>query len=174
MSDRILIAYASRYGSTAEAAEAIGKRLAEKGMDADVRPARDVASLDGYRAVVLASPLYIGSLLKDASGFVERHSASLARLPVAVFALGPISGDDDIEEAQGQLDAALAKLPPIDPVAKRVFVGRYDPAKLNFGDRIVSKLPVSPLKGAPARDDRDWAAITAWADGLPDVFAARE
>lgn len=86
----ILVAYATRYGSTKEVAEAIGARLRESGLEADVRPVPDVRSVDGYVGVVLGAPLYIGSLLKGTLEFLEQHRAALEQMPVAVFALGPI------------------------------------------------------------------------------------
>ena len=40
MSNKILVTYASRTGSTVGVAEAIGKTLAESGLQVDVRPMR--------------------------------------------------------------------------------------------------------------------------------------
>jgi len=44
MSTKILVAYATRTGSTAEVAEAIAHRLCEAGLSAEVRPVADVAT----------------------------------------------------------------------------------------------------------------------------------
>jgi len=167
MAASILIAYATRYGSTREVADAVGARLHERGFSAEVRRAREVRSLDGFNAVVLGAPLYIGSLLREARKFLERHRAALSQMPVAIFALGPISAGKELEDARTQLAAALAKLPWLRPVATEVFVGKYDPAHLRFPDSLLAALPASPLHGLPAHDGRDWAAIRAWADTLP-------
>jgi menaquinone-dependent protoporphyrinogen oxidase len=86
---------------------------------------------------------------------------------VAVFALGPVSREEDLEQARGQLDGALAKLAWLRPVAAAMFAGKYDPTRLRLADRLVAMLPASPLHGIPARDDRDWEAIRAWAESLP-------
>jgi hypothetical protein len=45
MNNKILVTYASRFGSTAGVAEAIGKTLAENGMNVDVLPMREVKNL---------------------------------------------------------------------------------------------------------------------------------
>ncbi len=78
MAASILIAYATRYGSTREVADAVGARLRERGFSAEVRCAREVRSLDGFSAVVLGAPLYIGSLLREARKFLERHHTALS------------------------------------------------------------------------------------------------
>jgi menaquinone-dependent protoporphyrinogen oxidase len=45
MSNKILVTYASRAGSTAEIAEAIGRTLSEGGAQVDVLPMNDVKDL---------------------------------------------------------------------------------------------------------------------------------
>lgn len=163
----VVVAYATRYGSTAEVAEAIGKRLGAAGVQADVRPVREIDSLADADAVVLAAPLYIGSLLKDARRFLERHQQALAQLPIAVALLGPTAASDDMAEAKQQIEPALAKVPWLKPVDTEMFVGAYDPDKLRGADKLLAVLPASPLHDRPAADDRDWAAIEAWSDALP-------
>ncbi len=167
MAASILVTYATRYGSTKEVADAVGARLRELGLEVDVKPVRMVRSLDGYGAVVLGTPFYIGSMLTDAREFLNRHREALAQKPVAIFALGPTSADDDATAARAQLDGALAKMPWLKPATAQMFVGKYDPAKLRFPDKLLAIVPASPLHGVTARDDRDWEAIKAWAGALP-------
>ena len=57
MSSRILVTYASRAGSTASIAEAIGKTLIEGGAQVDVIPMNEVKDLSAYRAVVAGSAI---------------------------------------------------------------------------------------------------------------------
>ena len=59
MSDKILVTYATRYGSTQEVAEKVAATLRESGLAVDVQPAKQVRTLDGYRAVVVGAPLYM-------------------------------------------------------------------------------------------------------------------
>jgi menaquinone-dependent protoporphyrinogen oxidase len=170
MAASILIAYATRYGSTQEVAAAVGTRLRERGFNAEVRRAREVRSLDGFNAVVIGSPLYIGSLLREARQFLKRCRTALAQTPVALFVLGPVHGGKELDDARTQFAAVLAKLSWLQPVAAEVFVGKYDPAKLRFPDSLLAVLPASPLHGVPAHDGRDWSAIRAWTDSLPGVL----
>lgn len=166
MSDKILVTYTSRYGSTREVAENVAKVLSESGAAVDVRPARTIKTLQGYRAVVLGAPLYIGRWLKDAHRFLKRHQNALETLPVAIFSLGPTHGDNAIATIRPQMDGELAKYPWLKPVAAELFGGHYDPAKLRFPDTLLGKLPASPLYQAPASDLRDWDAIRTWAQSL--------
>jgi flavorubredoxin len=60
MGARILVAYATRNGSTADIAQAVGKELTNAGHTADVAEIKTVSTLAGYKAVVLGGPLYMG------------------------------------------------------------------------------------------------------------------
>ncbi len=167
MSDTILVTYATRYGSTQEVAEYVAATLREEGLTVQVHPAQDVRTLEGYRAVVLGAPLYIGQWLKDAQRFLEQHQEALAQRPVAIFSLGPTrAGELESPETRAQLDQALKKYPWLDPVEAKLFGGKYDPAKLRFPDKLLAMLPASPLHQAPASDVRDWDAIRGWSSEL--------
>ncbi|MHB0935201.1 MAG: flavodoxin domain-containing protein [Armatimonadota bacterium] len=167
MAASVLVAYATKYGSTGEVAKAVAETLRARGITVDVRRAKEVRSLEGYQAVVVGAPLYIGNFLGEARKFLERHRAALERLPVAVFSLGPLSAGKEMEEARPQLTAALEKMPWLKPVAVELFVGSYDPASLRFPYTLLATMKASPLYGMGKRDERDWDAIRAWAETLP-------
>ena len=167
MSNSILVAYATRYGSTQEVAEAVAATLREDGLEVDLQPMRKVRTLEGYRVVVLGAPIYIGSLHKDAQRFLAQHREALSEQPVAIFALGPTHQDEkEMQGSRAQLDKELAKFPWLTPVALEMFGGKYDPAKLRFPDNLIASLPASPSHQMPASDVRDWTAIRAWASNL--------
>ncbi len=172
MDGRVLVAYASKYGSTGEVAEAVATTLRAAGAGVDVQNAAKVRCLEGYEAVVLGAPLYFGAWHKDAFSFLARHRDGLLQRPVAIFALGPTRARQEEEQAAyDQLRKEMAKEPWLGPVDVRVFGGKYDPSKLRFPDTLIASLPASPLHGQPASDVRDWAAIEAWAKGLPTRLA---
>ena len=166
MSDSILVVYATRYGSTQEVAEKVAATLRESGLDTDVEPARQVRTLEGYRAVVLGAPLYIGSWLKDAQRFLTQHQAALVKVPVAIFTLGPTRADEDVAPVRAQVDKQMSKYPWLKPVAAELFGGKYDPSRLKFPVNLLAALPASPLYQAPPSDIRDWDAICTWASDL--------
>jgi len=172
MNGTVLVAYATRYGSTHEVADAVAARLRGQGLAVEVKPLKELRSLEGCQALVLGAPFYMGSLLKEARAFLERQRTALEQMPVALFALGPTSANDDLDGALAQLDGTLQKMPWLRPVASAMFVGAYDPAKLRLADKLVAALPASPLHGLGPHDDRDWDAIDAWADGLAGALGA--
>ena len=156
MTTTVLVAYATKYGSTQEVAEAIAATLREQGCEAEVRPAREVRTLAGYDVVVLGAALYIGRWHADAPRFLKRHRAILSSLPVALFALGPLdAGEKQWQDAHAQLEQALAKAPWLTPIAVEVFGGVINPSKLHF-----------PFNHMPAGDARNWTTIRAFAERL--------
>lgn len=82
MSARILVAYASRKGSTAGIAHAIGN---SKGYAVDISEMKSVTSLVGFSAVVIGAPVYTGKVTGDVIAFAAAHKDALSRLPVAGF-----------------------------------------------------------------------------------------
>lgn len=170
MSTSVLVAYATRYGSTQEVAEAIAATLRERGLAVDIQPVQDVQSLDQYRAVILGAPLYMFHWHKDAIHFLARHRAALTQRPVAIFGLGPFHNDEkEFQEVREQLEKELAKFPWLMPAAIEIFGGKFDPQKLTFPHNLV------PILGSmPASDVRDWTAIRAWASNLAAQFQPEE
>lgn len=155
----ILLAYATRYGSTQEVAEAIAAALREVGIEIAVQPMQAVETLERYAAVMLGAAIYNTRWHPEAHHFLSRHQEILKQRPVVIFALGPLSTSDAaLRNSHRQLDRELAKYPWLKPVALKIFAGKYDLAKpgLGFFERLM-----------PARDHRDWAAIRAWANTLP-------
>ena len=154
----VLLAYATRFGSTQEVAESVATSLRETGLKVDLQLMREVESLDQYEAVVLGAAIYNTKWHADAHQFLARHQAALTQRPVAIFTLGPLSSSEAaMRNSSRQLDKELAKYSWLKPVAVEVFAGKYDPSKpgMGFFERLL-----------PARDYRDWNAIRAWADAL--------
>ncbi len=87
MHTRILVAYATMFGSTAEIAEAIGAALRDDHTEVDVRGVLDVDDLRPYDAVVVGSAIYNGEWLPEAVRFVRLHQTVLRNMPVAYFAV---------------------------------------------------------------------------------------
>ena len=158
MNRRVLVAFATKRGSTREVAESVAETLRAEGLEAECRAAAEIEDLDGYAAVVLGGALYMGRWHADARDFLRRHRRLLAALRLAVFAMGPRTlAESDVEESRKQLDNALAMVPELEPVSVAVFGGVVDPAKLRF-----------PFNRMPASDARDWDAIHAWVQDVAE------
>ena len=164
----VLVAYATKYGSTREVAERVAERLRERGLVTDLRAAGEARSLDGYDAVIFGGALYMFRLIREGRRFLSRHAKRLAGLPVAVFAMGPTEqSDQQFLDARRHLDRTLVKLKGVSPVAITIFGGAFDPAKLKF------PYANAGTRAMPPADLRDWRAIEAWADSLPDKLVAK-
>ncbi len=165
MSDRILVAYSTKYGSTAEVAEAVASTLGGDGHVVDLKLMKDVTSLAGYRAVFLGTAIYMGHIHADARRFLAAHQPALQKLSVALFALGPVHNDaSEWPAARAQLARELAKFPWFAPVNVEVFGGKFDPEKLRFPFTL---LPI--LSKMPASDARDWDAIRRWTERVAKI-----
>jgi len=159
---KILIAYASRAGSTAEVADAIGQVLRGNGIPAEVLPAGHVADVSTYRAAILGSAVRMGKWLPEAVRLVERNQAALAGMPTAIFTVCLTMQKDTPENrrvVEGYLQPVLQK---VRPSSIGLFGGKMDYSRLGFIDRLI----VSKMKKIPEGDHRDWKAIRAWAGGF--------
>ena len=113
----VLVAYATKYGSTREAAETVASVLVERGIDAVAKPAGEIRSLDGYSAVVLGTALYFFMWRGEAHRFLKRNRKALSAMPVALFGLGPIEDTpEQFEGAREHLSKGLAKHVWLSPV----------------------------------------------------------
>ncbi|GAA1654503.1 flavodoxin domain-containing protein [Nonomuraea maheshkhaliensis] len=146
----ILLAYATRNGSTREVVDAIAAMLRETGVEVRVRAARTVrAPIEEADLIVLGAPLYNGRWHRDAHRLLKRHRDTLRRLPVAVFGMGPRRDTPEAwAQARSQLNRALTRHSWLTPLTVAVFGGADSP------------------KHRLHRDLRDWNAIEAWALGI--------
>ncbi len=153
---RVLVAYASKLGSTKEIARAIGQVLRDAGAEVDVLAAANIRDISPYDAVILGSALYAAHWQRDANRFVTRHLAALQARPVWLFSSGPLDRSAD----WGRLPVTPAVALTTDPIGAR--------DHRTFGGRLLTDAPVDPqvLATHPIGDFRDWEAIRAWATGI--------
>lgn len=166
MSPKILVAYATRTGSTAEVAEAIARHLCEAGLSAEVRPVADVASVEGYSGAVLGSAIRYSSWLAEMTDFLSVNRDALAAMPVAFFSMHMLAlGDNAAARAERAKYTAPARQ-LVTPVDEAFFAGKIDPARLSLLDRLAVRLVKSPVG-----DRRDWTRIGGWAAALAPKLA---
>lgn len=161
MPQRLLIAYATRAGSTAEVAAALGHTLAARGFIVDVKPIKHHPVLSGCDAVLLGSAIRMGRWLPEAVAFVQANQAALNRLPVALFTVHALNRGDDLQSLTGRqayLDTVRPLLQPLDEI---YFAGKLDLSTLSLPDRLLARLVKAELG-----DFRDWNRISAWAQSV--------
>jgi menaquinone-dependent protoporphyrinogen oxidase len=172
MTQKILVTYASRTGSTAGVAERIAKTLAGHGVQVDVLPMTQVSDLSPYAAVVAGSAIQANQWLPEAVHFVQAHRGELARKPFAAFLVCMTLAMRNGEQYRPHVAQLLAPIRAlVRPVSEGCFAGALDIPKMpSLGDRIKFKLSV--LFGVwKEGDHRDWRAIEGWAEGLLKVLA---
>jgi menaquinone-dependent protoporphyrinogen oxidase len=159
------VAYATKYGATAEIAEKIGEVLRSQGLQAEVQPADRAADPGSYTAAILGSAIYAGQWRKEAVTFLETNEQTLSGMPVWFFSSGPTGEGNPVELVKGWRfpDGQRPLADRIEPRDMAVFHGVIDGEKVNFAEKLIIKV----LK-APFGDFRDWEAITAWATTIAD------
>lgn len=173
MNNRILIAYDTLYGTTAEVAARVAAGLREAGLEVDCRRMRDLQAIDDYRAVILGAPFYYGRWPRPARHFLSRFGPELAQRDVAIFATGQIDSLQTEEEAHAQLYALTAHYDWLRPFDLAMFGGCWDPRKLKWRHRLLLRLPASGLGRLPGSDLRNWPAIDKWSTGLAELLKSR-
>jgi menaquinone-dependent protoporphyrinogen oxidase len=192
---RILVAYATMAGSTAQVAQAVGEEIAKAGLRVDVLPISEVKELEAYDGVVVGGPMIMG-WHRAASGFLKKHRQVFQRIPLAVFVTAmsltqtnqtnvggvPVTVDEKLPkspEKEGSLSfreryarlsnylqPILAATRPGQPVSIGVFGGRLEYGRLKWWAVLFAMLIIR----APAGERRNWPAIRSWAAGLPAAF----
>lgn len=161
MDKRVLVAYATRTGSTVGVASTIGETLAARGFSVDVKPMKENPSTDGYQAVILGSAVNGAKWLPEAVAYVKDHQAALNQVPVALFCVHCMNLGDDERFKKNR----LAYLNEIRPLVKAQdeawFPGKgIDPQETAGFVRWIART----LFGGGEGDLRDWTKIRAWAE----------
>ena len=165
MTKKVLVVYASKYGSTAEIAEKIGEILLQAGLKTEVLPVMKVRNLAPYDAIVLGSAVYMGMWRREIVRFLKKKGKELEEIPVWFFSSGPVGEGDPVELLDGwrfpsKQQAIADRIKPRDIT---VFHGVVDPEKMN---KIENKILTN--MDTPAGDYRDWDAIISWAQSIAD------
>jgi len=167
MSKQILVTYASRAGSTAGVAEAIGKTLAESGAQVDIIPMKDVKDLAPYQAIVAGSAIRGRKWLPEAMQFIQTHRAELAQKRFAEFTVCITLAMKNREQYRAGVREWVTPVRTlVKPLSEGLFAGMLDFSKLPFNwDTLMLRLSVA-LGIFPRGDHRDWNAIRTWAESI--------
>lgn len=154
----VLVAYASKRGSTAEIAETVAATLRRSGLDIDLEPAERIESLEPFDAVVLGSAVYMKRWRGDAKHFLKKHRKALRHKPFWVFSSGPV-GDPASDNPEWMEPPKLAeKCEELGARGHVVFGGCLPAEPRGFMEKAM-------VEGTPRehRDRRNWAQIREWA-----------
>jgi menaquinone-dependent protoporphyrinogen oxidase len=163
MNPRILVAYATRTGSTVGVAAAIAEKLSAKGAQVDVRPMNESPSPEGYSAVVLGSAVNGAQWLPEAVQFVKDNQAAINQIPAALFCVHIMNLGDDEKSRSKRLAYLNAVRVLIQPVEEAYFAGMG--MILEEASRF-ERWMYRAFKVGPEGDCRDWEKIQAWSGEL--------
>ncbi len=174
---KILVAYASKYGSTKGIADFIGMRLRQGGSEVDVRSVDSVEKIEAYDAFVIGSAVFLGKWMKDAKEFLSRNQKVLSSQPVWLFSSGPLVTKPDKQgkdAREGALWPNLANelMGLVHAREHRVFFGALNPNNLSFGDKVIRMTPAAHAV-MPEGDFRDWNEIEAWTKCIAESLEAK-
>jgi dipeptidyl aminopeptidase/acylaminoacyl peptidase/menaquinone-dependent protoporphyrinogen IX oxidase len=166
---KILVAYATRHGSTEEVARAVGVAFSRAGHRAVVRPVEKVEELGGYSAVILGSPLYSGRMLPELEAFAKRHREEISRMPSAVFVTCLTMTQPTEKSVRKMLKKTRPLVELLRPRDVGLFAGVVNYADLGFFYRFMFR-----LMKIPEGDFRNWEVINRWAKDLVPVLTKEE
>lgn len=165
---KVLIAYASQYGSTGGVANAIAQVLCKAGATVDVKLVTNVADLSGYQAVIVGSPVQNDAWRPEAISFVKTNQEVLSHLPVAYFLTCMTLGLDPQPGGRKRMAAVLKhvqeQIPEVSPADTGLFAGTIPLGHLSSIIRGVYQVAGREAGDFPGIDFRDWGAIQAWAE----------
>jgi menaquinone-dependent protoporphyrinogen IX oxidase len=192
---KILIAYTTNSGTTADVAQIIGEELRKEGTRVDILRLEEVEDIAAYTAVVVGGPMIVG-WHRAALRFLKKHQSALGRIPVAYFFTAKNltdTGQTSVEGIPVDLDPTLAKppkkpgrlsfkeryarvenylrpalrlAPSVKPVRAGFFAGRLDLYRLKWWQALFVLLIIQAQPGG----SHNTPYIKAWADSLRTVL----
>lgn len=163
---RILVTWASKHGSTAEIALAIGGALRQQGATVTLIPVEEADMDQDYDAFVIGSAVYAGHWMKPALQFTRDHRERLIKAPVWLFSSGPLGHPARPDDASVDVPELFANTAPHE---HKIFAGSLDRSQLSLAEKAIAA-----VVRAPYGDFRDWPEIQRWAREIATALQAKE
>ena len=175
MTERTLICYGTRYGSTGEIAERIAEIHRGKGLSVSVVNLKkeNVVDLVSYDLVIVGSGIQVDKWTKEPLNFLKRNREVLSEKRVAIYvSCGSANDPTKCDEAtEKYLQRVADEFPEIAFIAMGLFGPKYDSTQGNFlmkkiMKKMLEELSEDPENPAEVMDLRDWTKIEQWAASL--------
>lgn len=159
MPEKVLIAFATKFGATQDTAQQIAEILRSKyALEVDIVDLRQIANPDfsHYGSIIVASGIRMGKWYKEALQFLD---SDFEGKKVAIFVSAMYNGENTKTyqlAIEGYLKDVSNKHLNVTPVTMEVFGGR-----MKFAGRITA-------------DNRDKNRINAWAQSLVDKIGRQD
>lgn len=165
----VLVAYATRRGSTREIAEHIAARLDREGLAGVARDVERDPRPDLFDAVVLGSAVKGAGLMPSAIDFARTHRHTLARRPCWLFSVGL---QPTAAHHRWPYRRIIGRSRPreVAELRRALFAVDYEAFPGVVRRREVSGLQAFVLRllGGRFGDFRDWGQIDRWTDGIAE------
>lgn len=168
MTTKVLVAFASKHGSTRSLAQAIGGSLHAHGCVVRVLPAGLVHTLDGYDAVVVGSAVYHGHWLWEGRRFLKRVHPELTGRPVWLFSSGPIGGTTKGEEL---IECGCGGATPVPAGLAPALAGVRVLDHATFAGRVDERAGGLFEREVPRGDWRNFRQVSDWGHVLGEQIA---
>jgi menaquinone-dependent protoporphyrinogen IX oxidase len=198
MSNKVLVVYATKSGSTTEVAQSIGDTLTKAGAQATIKSVEEVENIEPYDAIYIGSPIINGKCMPEVKKFVSSYDHYLSQRMVAYFItcmrLSQISGDPlpdvsvfvDPEFGEPKpkkemtfpekshpvtmyLKAIMGMAKESRPVSISFFKGALDYNTIGFIMTLLFKF-MARIDGLEPGDYRNWEAIRLWTEQTYSVL----
>jgi menaquinone-dependent protoporphyrinogen oxidase len=165
---KVLVAYDSGHGSTAEVAQFIGDVLKERDIEVIVSNVEGIEKADSYDAFVVGSPIYGGMWLTGFSQFLEKFKSELSAKPVYMWIMCIRVLESDGREVALKEYVHRPTLQALGVRDVEVFAGKLDLESIDWNERwtLAARYEGETLPGSRNDDYRDWNAIRAWANKI--------
>ena len=156
----LAILYATRYGSTRRAAEAIATRCREAGMDASDVCVEEITrsmSVPDADTIVIGAPVYGGRIPKQVTRFLDAHLEVLMRKRIGLFLSSLYAGT----RAETQLADNYPSRLITHSFGCYYVGGRIDFDSLNWWDRLMMKRLAGVERSIETTNDEEIGRIVA-------------
>jgi menaquinone-dependent protoporphyrinogen oxidase len=161
---RVLVAFGSKRGGTAEIATAIADTLRARGLTVDCMRAAEARDVASYDAFVVGGALYAMRWIREARRFVVRNAATLRARPVWMFSSGPLD-DSANRQSLRPVRGVAALMAHVGGRGHATFGGRLAPDATGF--------PAAAMAKTHAGDWRSWDQIKDWAGDIAQTLATQ-
>ena len=180
---RVLIAYASRFGSTSEISQEIGDILRQENFTVDLIDLKGnsgkIPNLTDYEGVLVGSGIRMGRWTKEGLNFLEKNRKELNQKHLGLFvSSGEAANPQTYEKAKKKyLEEILRKMGLLQSdVMIEAFGGVFDLSASNhysfFEKKMLKRIATSSagfvVQDGKMNDFRNWQLIREWATAFGD------
>lgn len=172
---RVLVAYASMYGTTGDIAQGICDEFCKMGWQADLQLISSVEDVSIYDAVVVGSAIRSSEWMPDAVEFLRQHEGQLSEKPIAYFLscmrlADPNATDTVAQQVESWIKPLEEDFPLLKPMSKGSFKGALHFNKIPPIQRLFYPI----ISGNSVEGDfRDFQRISQWASEVEGLFSKK-